>query len=175
MNYIFQKRNHNSYQCGAYSIYNLLVNQNSNRNSNQNSNQNSNRNSNQNRNRQSIKLNDIIRQCKATEENGTLLTNFNETLEQMNIQLHRTHDVTIRTIKEIDKPIIILFHWYEYTKEGCHYALIDEQYKDEYGVYKFRIINYSFDKPIHIITERELKSMLLPYEIKSCKMPTIWY
>ena len=26
MNYIFQKSNHNPYQCGAYSIYNLLVN-----------------------------------------------------------------------------------------------------------------------------------------------------
>jgi hypothetical protein len=156
MNYIFQKRNHNSYQCGAYSIYNLLVNRKSNRKSN-------------------IKLNDIIRSCKATKENGTLVNNFNETLEKFNIHLYAKQDVTIQAIKDINKPIIILFHWFEYANEGTHYALIDEFYKDDYGAYKFRVINYSFDKPIHIITERELKSMLLPYEIDNCKMPTIWY
>jgi len=153
MNYIFQKSNHNPYQCGAYSIYNLLVNRKCNKNS----------------------INNIIRYCKATEENGTLMKDFNETLEKMNLHLNMKQDVTIQTIKDINKPIIILFHWYEYVKEGCHYALLDEQYKDAYGAYKFRIINYSFDKPIHIITERELKSMLLPYETESFKMPTIWY
>ena len=34
------------------------------------------------------------------------------------------------------------------------------------GIYTFRVINYSFDKPIHIISERVLKSMLLPYNNK---------
>ena len=156
MNYIFQKKNHNSYQCGAYSIYNLLVHRKCNMKLN-------------------IKLNDIIHSCKATKENGTLVNNFNETLEKFNIHLNTAENVTIQTIKDINKPIIILFHWFEYANEGTHYALIDEFYKDDYGAYKFRVINYSFDKPIHIITERELKSMLLPYEIDNCKMPTIWY
>ena len=100
---------------------------------------------------------------------------FDETLEKFNINVNITHNVTIQTIKDINKPIIILFHWYEYANEGVHYALIDEFYKDDYGAYKFRVINYSFDKQIHIITERELKSMLFPYEIDNCKMPVIWY
>ena len=156
MNYIFQKSNHNPYQCGAYSIYNLLVNSKCNSKS-------------------KIKLNDIIHSCKATKEDGTLVNNFNKTLEEFNINLHITHNATVQIIKDINKPIIILYHWYEYANEGTHYSLIDEFYKDDYGAYTFRVINYSFDKPIHIITERELKSMLFPYEIDNCKMPVIWY
>lgn len=155
MNYIFQT-SHHPYQCGSYAIYNLLVNRKCNRN-------------------HKISLHNIIYQCKATKENGTLMNDFKKTLATLNIDVTIKQDVTIRMIKDIHKPIIILFHWYEYAKEGNHYALLDEQYKDEYGAYKFRIINYSFDKPIQIITERELKSMLMPYETESFKMPTIWY
>lgn len=118
MNYIFQKSNHNPYQCGAYSIYNLLVNSKS-----------------------KIKLNDIIRSCKATKEDGTLVNNFNKTLEEFNIYLHTKQNVKIQTIKDINKPIIILFHWYEYANEGVHYALIDEFYKDDCGAYTFRVIH----------------------------------
>ena len=91
------------------------------------------------------------------------------------INLHTKHNATVQIIKDINKPIIILYHWYEYANEGTHYALIDETYKDDYGAYTFRVINYSFDKPINIITERELKSMLFRYEIDNCKMPVIWY
>ena len=86
MNYIFQTRNHNSYQCGAYSIYNLLVNSKCN-------------------NKYNIKLNDIIRSCKATKENGTLIEDFNETLEKFNI--NTKHNVTIQTIKYINNLYII--------------------------------------------------------------------
>ena len=87
MNYIFQKSNHNPYQCGAYSIYNLLVNSKCN-------------------SKCKIKLNDIIRSCKATKEDGTLVNNFNKTLEKF-INLHIKHNATIQTIKDINKPIII--------------------------------------------------------------------
>ena len=42
------------------------------------------------------------------------------------------------------------------------------------SIYTFRVINYSFDKPIHIISERVLKSMLLPYTNEYGNMPVIW-
>ena len=88
--------------------------------------------------------------------------------------MDHAENISIKTIKEINRPII-LFHWYQDANKGNHYALIDKHNKNEYGVYTYRVINYSFDNPIKIITERELKSMLLPYEDDNFKMPQIWY
>jgi len=44
--------------------------------------------------------------CKATKEDGTLVNDFNETLEEF-INLHTKYNATIQTIKDINKPIII--------------------------------------------------------------------
>lgn len=148
--YIFQKKNQNPYECASYAIYNLLQHRN-----------------------QNTDLNGLIDNCQAQEKIGTLVKNFNNTIKHLH--LDHAENISIKTIKEINRPIIILFHWYQDANKGNHYALIDKHNKNEHGVYTYRVINYSFDNPIKIITERELKSMLLPYEDDNFKMPQIWY
>ena len=171
MNYIFQKKNYNSYQCGAYAIYNAVQNH-----------------KNKNKNKT---LKSLIRKCKARKGIGTLVADFNAALESIQIGI-KPLEATLCTIKDVLKatplqslhpqinngvvgaqPLIILFHWYQGAHKGNHYALIDEVYY-KHGSYTYRVINYSFDKPIHIISERELKSMLMPYEDEHFNLPRVW-
>ena len=174
-NYIFQKKNYNSYQCAAYAIYNLL----------------------QYCCIKKIKLKYLIQMCKAQKDIGTVVSQFNATLESIkSVICIEPVDTSVLHIKSIlgsappDKseraavpyplkgviggnPLVILFHWYEGARKGNHYAIIDEMYYS-YGQYKYRVINYSFDKPVNIISERELKSMLMPYEDEHFKLPLLW-
>jgi hypothetical protein len=164
MNYIFQKKNYNSYQCGAYAIYNALQKHNY-----------------KNKN---ITLKSLIRKCKARKGIGTLVSDFNAALESIQISI-KPSEATLCTVRDTLKatplnmgvggaqPLIILFHWYQGAHKGNHYALIDKVYY-KYGSYSYRVINYSFDKPIHIISERELKSMLMPYEDEHFNLPRVW-
>ena len=158
--YIFQKYNYNSFQCGAYAIYNLLHHC-----------------------RHVVDLDYLIENCKADKNYGTLVSSFNETITNVNSLLNlditqmNEKELSTKTIKNKlnnNKPIIILFHWEEKTKQGNHYAIIDKLFYKN-GNTKFRIINYSFEKPIHIISERELKSILIPYEDEHFKLPVAWH
>jgi len=166
-NYIFQKRNYNSYQCAAYAIYNLLKAEGI----------------------DSIKLRPLIRTCKARKNIGTLVKDFNSTIETLQNKITiKPLKADIKSIKKfasprlasprlasprLASPIIILFHWYQGSHKGNHYALID-QINYKYGSYTYRVINYSFDKPVNIISERELKSMLMPYKDEHFELPLIW-
>ena len=160
MNYIFQKKNYNSYQCGAYAIYNAVQNH-----------KHKHKHKNKNKNKT---LKSLIRKCKARKGIGTLVSDFNAALESIQIGI-KPLEATLCTIKDALKatPLIILFHWYQGAHKGNHYALIDEVYY-KHGSYTYRVINYSFDKPIHIISERELKSMLMPYEDEHFNLPRVW-
>jgi hypothetical protein len=162
VNYIFQKKNYNSYQCGAYAIYNAL----------------------QTDIKHKVKLKYLIQKCNAQKGIGTLVTDFNSTLESININI-KPVEATLENIKRafatdgVGRGVVggqahlILFHWSQGTNEGNHYALIDKMYY-KYGSYSYRVINYSFDKPIKIISERELKSMLMPYKDEHFQLPLLW-
>ena len=116
-NYIFQKNNYNSYQCGAYAIYNLLQHRGC---------------------KNIIKLKYLIRKCKARKGIGTLVEDFNATLESSNSSKHvKPIEPTLINIKssihcdalcDAFSPIIILFLWYHGAHKGNHYALIDKMY-----------------------------------------------
>ncbi len=157
INYIFQKKTYHSYQCAAYAIYNLLQNS-----------------------RVELNLNTLIGKCKARKNIGTLVSDFNKTItgvnKSLNSDIRQLNEIEIstKTIKSIlnnNQTIIILFHWHNGAAlKGNHYAVIDKLYFN----IKFRVINYSFDKPIHIISERELKSMLIPYSDEHFQLPVIW-
>jgi len=158
-NYIFQKKTYHSYQCAAYAIYNLLQNSKVELNFN---------------------LNSLIDKCKARKNIGTLVTNFNKTItgvnKLLNCDIRQINKIEISTIKAMlsnNRTIIILFHWYQGALKGNHYALIDKMYTT-HGNNKYRVINYSFDKPIHVISERELKSMLIPYSDEHFQLPILW-
>ena len=169
MNYIFQRKNYNSYQCGAYAIYNAIQRCCAIHNH--------------------ITLKKLIRKCKARKGIGTLAFDFNSTLKSIQTIIDiKPIEATLANIKdtlwampfmnvdravEAQPSIIILFHWYQGAHKGNHYAVIDEMYYKN-GNYTYRVINYSFDKPINIISERELKSMLMPYEDEYFKLPMIW-
>ena len=160
MNYIFQREDFHPYQCGAFALYNLLFSE--------------------SEIDTKINLEYLIDKCNACQYDGTTLKNFNKAILDIKFKFHieieQYSDFSIKTIKEIlsnNQPIIILFHWYQDAHEDNHYALIDKMYKQN-SIYTFRVINYSFDKPIHIISERVLKSMLLPYTNEYGNMPVIW-
>lgn len=153
--YIFQKKDYHSFQCGAYAIYNLLK-----------------------KSRVTINLNTLIEGCKARKDIGTLVSDFNKTITELdlNIKQLQESDINIKKIKELlhmNKQIIILFHWTQDVNKGNHYAVIDQMYC-EYGNYKYRIINYSFDKTVHIVSERELKSLLLSHTDEYFNLPVLW-
>ena len=157
--YIYQKKDYHAYQCACYAIYNLLQNS-----------------------RVDTNLTSLIRKCKARENIGTLVSDFTKTIISVNKSLkcnirQLNKDVIstkmIKTLLANNGPVIILFHWHNgATLKGNHYALIDKIYNNT--TTKFRVINYSFDKPVHIITERELKSMLLPYSDEYFQLPVLW-
>jgi|688.fasta_scaffold214219_1 hypothetical protein len=159
--YIYQKKDIDSYQCAPYAIYNLLQNS-----------------------RLELNLTSLIRKCKAQKDIGTLVSDFNKTIINVNKvlkcdirQMNETEIFTkmIKSILNNDGTIIILFHWHNGAAlKGNHYALIDIVYNNTTTT-KFRVINYSFDKPVHIITERELKSMLLPYSDEHFNLPVVWH
>ena len=156
IDYIYQKKNYHSYQCGPYAIYNLLQNS-----------------------RVVLELSTLISKCKARKHIGTYVSDFNRTISSLNIPIKQIDDQhistkLIKTLLNNNCPIIILFHWYQGALKGNHYALIDKSFT-KYGNNKFRIINYSFDKPVHIISERELKSMLMPYSDEHFKLPVLWH
>ena len=160
MNYIFQKEDFHPYQCGAFALHNLLLSH--------------------SKINTKINLEYFINICNACQNDGTTLKNFNKAIldikYKFNIEIEQYSDSSLKTIKELlsnNQPIIILFHWYQDAYEDNHYALIDKMYKQN-GIYTYRVINYSFDKPIHIISERVLKSMLLPYTNEYGNMPVIW-
>ena len=167
VNYIFQKKNYNSYQCGAYAIYNALL-----------------CNAIQTGIKHNIKLKYLIKKCKAQKGIGKLVSNFNSTLESvnnvMNINIKQV-EATLANIKRAfttDRVVgacahLIVFHWSQDVHKGNHYALIDKIYY-KYGSYTYRVINYSFDKPVKIISERELKSMLMPYKDEHFQLPQLW-
>lgn len=156
--YIYQKKDNDSYQCAPYAIYNLLQNS-----------------------RVDYNLNSLIHQCKARKDIGTLVTDFTKTINDINKSLkcdiRQVNEDVISTkmIKSIlanNGPVIILFHWHNGAAlNGNHYALIDKLYFNT----KFRVINYSFDKPVYIISERELKSMLMPYSDEHFNLPVVWH
>ena len=158
-NYIFQKKNYNSYQCGAYAIYNAIL-----------------CNAIQTDIRHNVKLKYLIKKCKAQKGIGTLVSDFNATLESININI-KPVEATLENIKRAfatgGQAPLILFHWTQGAQQGNHYALIDKMYY-KYGSYSYRVINYSFDKPIKIISERELKSMLMPYKDEHFQLPQLW-
>ena len=197
-NYIFQKKNYNSYQCGAYAIYNAIL-----------------CNAMQTDIRHDVKLKYLIKKCKAQKGIGTLVTDFNATLESININI-KPVEATLGNIKRafatggleracatgdivgacatggvvgacatggLERGVVgacatgglapLLFHWTQGAQQGNHYALIDKMYY-KYGSYSYRVINYSFDKPIKIISERELKSMLMPYKDEHFQLPQLW-
>ena len=103
------------------------------------------------------------KKCNASKCIGTTIKKFNKVILDINNKFHieiKQHaDVSIKKILH-NQPIIILFHWYEDATQDNHYTLIDKVYINN-GIYTFRVINYSFDKPIHIISER----VLTPLEI----------
>ena len=156
--YIYQKKDNDSYQCAPYAIYNLLQNS-----------------------RVDYNLNSLIHQCKAQKYIGTLVTDFTKTINDVNKSLkcdirQVNEDVIstkmIKTLLANNGPVIILFHWHNGgALKGNHYALIDKLYFNT----KFRVINYSFDKPVYIISERELKSMLMPYSDEHFNLPVVWH
>jgi hypothetical protein len=159
--YIFQKKDYHTYQCAPYAIYNLLQNS-----------------------RVDSNLNILIRQCKARKDIGTLVSDFTKTITNVNKllkcdirQLNET-EISTKMIKSIlnnNQTIIILFHWHNGAAlKGNHYALIDKVYNNN-NITKFQVINYSFDKPVHIISERELKSMLMPYSDEHFNLPVLWH
>jgi len=158
--YIYQKKDNDSYQCAPYAIYNLLQNS-----------------------RLELNLTSLIRKCKARENIGTLVSDFTKTIISVNKslkcdirQVNETEISTkmIKTLVANNGTIIILFHWHNGAAlKGNHYALIDIVYNTI--TTKFRVINYSFDKPVHIITERELKSMLITYSDEHFQLPVLWY
>jgi hypothetical protein len=159
VNYIFQKKNYNSYQCGAYAIYNAILCK-----------------AIQTDIRHAVKLKYLINKCKAQKGIGTLVTDFNATLESININI-KPVEASLKNIKRAcatgGLAPLILFHWTHGVQQGNHYALIDKMYY-KYGSYSYRVINYSFDKPIKIISERELKSMLMPYKDEHFQLPQMW-
>ena len=156
--YIYQKKDYHTYQCAPYALYNLLQNS-----------------------RVDTNLTTLIRKCKARKDIGTLVADFSKTIiyvnKLLNCNIRQVNETEISTkmIKSIlnnNGTIIILFHWHNGgALKGNHYALIDKLYFN----IKFRVINYSFDKPVHIITERELKSMLLPYSDEYFQLPVLWH
>ena len=156
--YIYQKKDNDPYQCASYAIYNLLQNS-----------------------RVDANLNSLIRKCKARENIGTLVSDFTKTIINVNKSLkcdirQVNEDVIstkmIKTLLANNGPVIILFHWHNGgALKGNHYALIDKLYLNT----KFRVINYSFDKPVYIISERELKSMLMPYSDEHFQLPLLWH
>jgi len=158
--YIYQKKDYHTYQCAPYALYNLLQNS-----------------------RVDTNLTSLIHKCKARENIGTLVSDFTKTIISVNKSLkcdiRQVNEDVISTkmIKSIlanNGTIIILFHWHNGAAlKGNHYALIDIVYNTT--TTKFRVINYSFDKPVHTITERELKSMLLPYSDEYFQLPVLWY
>ena len=189
INYIFQKKNYNSYQCGAYAIYNYL----------------------QYRGIHNVSLKSLIKKCKARKGIGTLVEDFNAALRGLTPPTtplrvrgltpprftspttpFRVRGLTPPRFTSPTPPIadaqsllargvvggvspltLILFHWSQGAHQGNHYAFIDKMYYN-YGSYSYRVINYSFDKPVHIISQRELKSMLMPYEDEHFKLPVVW-
>ena len=184
-NYIFQKKNYNSYQCGAYAIYNALlcnallcnaiqtgIKYNTVKYNTVKYN--------------TVKLKYLIKKCKAQKGIGTLVTDFNSTLESINGDVNiKQVEATLENIKRVFATggvvgayatcglAPLLFHWSQGAQQGNHYALIDKMYY-KYGSYSYRVINYSFDKPIKIISERELKSMLMPYKDEHFQLPQLW-
>jgi hypothetical protein len=125
----------------------------------------------------------LIEQCKAHPDYGTKVSSFDKMVALLNkmfinISLRRysPEECTLQIIKqqlEAYESIIILYHWTDGVNSGNHYALIDEIYND-YGQYKFRIINHSFDTPVKLVSAREIKSMLLPHTDKHFTTPVIW-
>ena len=156
--YIYQKKDNDSYQCAPYAIYNLLQNS-----------------------RVDTNLNSLIHQCKARKDIGTLVSDFTKTINDINKSLkcdirQLNEDVIstkmIKSVLDNNGSVIILFHWHNGAAlKGNHYALIDKLYLNT----KFRVINYSFDKPVYIISERELKSMLMPYSDEHFNLPVVWH
>ncbi len=159
--YIYQKKDNDPYQCASYAIYNLLQNS-----------------------RVDTNLTSLIRKCKARENIGTLVSDFTKTIISVNKSLkcnirQLNEDVIsskiIKTLLANNGPVLILFHWHNGAAlKGNHYALIDIVYNTTTTT-KFRVINYSFDKPVYIITERELKSMLMPYSDEHFQLPVLWH
>ena len=153
--YIFQRRNYYSYQCGPFAVYNLLTTMN-----------------------HCIDLHDLIEMCDANSKDGTVYNKFNNAINKVN----NIYNINIKevepTIQNINSMIlknslIILFHWVdENTKtDGEHYAMIESIDKNK----KFKIINYSFDEHIKYLSYREIKTMLLPYKKDNEEYPKLWY
>jgi hypothetical protein len=174
INYIFQKKNYNSYQCGAYAIYNYL----------------------QYCGIHNVSLKSLIKKCKARKGIGTLVEDFNAALRGLTppttplevrgltptrfasppTPLADAQSLPVRGVVGGVSPLtltLIVFHWSNGAHQGNHYAFIDKMYY-KYGSYSYRVINYSFDKPVHIISQRELKSMLMSYEDEHFKLPVVW-
>lgn len=125
----------------------------------------------------------LIEQCKAHLGYGTKANSFDKVISFLNkifinISLRRYSpaECTLESIKQTldtGRSVIILYHWIDGANSGNHYALIDSIYND-YGQYKFRVINHSFETPVKIVCAREIKSMLLPHTDKHFTTPVIW-
>ena len=154
--YIFQKRNYYSYQCGPFAIYNLLSNNNYN-----------------------VDLHELIKLCDANPKEGTTYNKFDGVIKKIN----KIYNINIKelepTIKNINIYIkknyscIILFHWVDEINgtSGDHYAMIESIDKNN----KFKVINYSFDENIKYLSYREIKTMLLPYKKNDEEFPKLWF
>ena len=153
--YIFQRKNYYSFQCGPFAIYNLLARINHN-----------------------IELYDLIELCDANSKEGTIYDKFNKAIQKVNSMINiniKEIEPTIQNISTtLDKhySLIILFHWNDESNntDGEHYAMIES--KDENN--KFKIINYSFDEHIKLMSRREIKTMLLPFKKNNEEYPKLW-
>ena len=155
LQYIFQRKNYYSYQCGPFAIYNLLIKMN-----------------------YCINLYDLIDICNANSKEGTVYNKFNYAINKVNKiyninikEIEPTMQNICRFIKKT--PLIILFHWVDEINktDGEHYTIIESI--DENN--KFKIINYSFDEHIKFMSYREIKTMLLPYKKNEEEYPKLWF
>lgn len=118
-------------------------------------------------------LETLIKYCKASEIDGTNYENFNSAIEYIN-QTYSTIRINLiePTINNINKylskgiPLIIVYHWEEYWRNGGHFGLIVPS--NEKSIYK--IINYTYDEPIGKIKLRKLKTLLIPHG----PVPLLW-
>lgn len=152
--YIYQKANFYPYHCGPFALYNLLL-----------------------KNNKYIGLHKLINLCEPEPINGTSNKNFNKAIDilnrQFDINIIETESSlnNIYNIIQLNKQIIILFHWTHHFHKGEHYALIEKID----GNNNFKFINYSFDEPIKLVGLRELKNMLRYYKSNEDICPTLWY
>jgi len=91
-------------------------------------------------------------------------------IANINIKLEEPNIYNIRNILRSEGSVILLYHWQKKYKQGEHYILIES-----IDNHKYKIVNHSFQKNIHYITSRELRTMLLPFVRDNNEFPRMWH